>query len=77
MTSPTVTTWIYRPLLRPASFATLPRGLGWTYETAPWDLAHRRTDLPRGETRHGTIATDRPLTADECESFDLRAEGSR
>jgi len=72
MSTLTATLSIYRPLLRPASFATLPSGLGWTYVTAPWDLAHRRTDLPRSETRYGTIATDRPLTRDECEAFDLK-----
>ena len=63
---------IYRPLLRPASFCTLPRGVVWSYVQAPWDLAHIRTDIPRGETRHGLIQTDRALTPDECEQFELK-----
>lgn len=37
----------YRPMARPATFATLPAGLRWEYVEAPWDLAHVRSDLPR------------------------------
>lgn len=62
----------YRPMIRPASFCTLPRGVKWEFVEAPWDIAHVRTDIPRCETRHGLIATDRPLTADECEQFSLK-----
>jgi hypothetical protein len=64
---------LYRPLLRPASMVTLPAGIRWEFVQAPWDLAHVRTDLPRSESRHGVIATDRALTADECEAFSLKA----
>lgn len=61
----------YRPMLRPASFATLPDDLTWEYVEAPWDLAHLRPDLPRSDNRHGVIATDRPLTSEERERFSL------
>lgn len=66
-------TYFYRPLLRPASFATLPRGLAWSFVEAPWSLADRLA-LPRCDTPHGLIATDRPLTVAECACFDLKAE---
>jgi hypothetical protein len=61
----------YTPLLRPAGFESLPRGLTWEYAEAPWDIAHRRPDLPRSSHRHGVIEC-RPLTADECKIFDLK-----
>jgi hypothetical protein len=67
-------THTYRPLRRPASMVTLPTGLSWEFVQAPWDLAHIRTDIPRGDTRFGLIATTRPLTADECEAFELKYE---
>ena len=69
-----LTTYRYRPMLRPAGFATLPSGLKWEFVEAPWDLAHIRTDLPRGDTRYGLIETERPLTADECDRFSLKYE---
>lgn len=61
----------YRPIFRPASMVSLPRGVKWEFVTAPWDIAHLRSDLPRGETRYGMIRTDRPLTAEEREQFSL------
>lgn len=61
----------YKPLLRPASFATLPAGMQWEYVEMPPDIAHNRPDLPRSAHRHGVISTARPLTADEREHFDL------
>lgn len=64
----------YRPLRRPASMVTLPAGVTWSFVQAPWDLAHVRPDLPRGETRFGLIATDRVLTTEECEAFELKCE---
>ena len=64
----------YRPLRRPASMVSLPAGVAWSFVAAPWDLAHVRTDLPRGDTRFGLIATDRALTAEECESYELKHE---
>lgn len=65
-----MTRTLYRPLLRPAGFATLPRGLVWEYVEAPAYVT-QRPDLPRSTHLHGVIATDRPLTPDEIERFDL------
>lgn len=64
---------LYRPLLRPAGFATLPRGLEWDYVQMPPDLAHRRPELPASKHRHGVIRTAWPLTAEECEQYSLEA----
>lgn len=61
----------YRPMLRPASFATLPSGLQWEYVEAPYDIAHLRPDLPVSRNPHGIIQTVRPLTTDEMERFSL------
>ena len=61
----------YRPLLRPASMVTLPRGIKWEFVAAPWDIAHIRTDIQRAPTRHGIIATDRRLTEEELADFAL------
>ena len=63
---------LYRPMLRPASFATLPRGLGWDYVEAPTQEIANRRGLPLSDSPHGVISTDRPLTADEMEHFDLQ-----
>lgn len=62
---------LYRPLLRPASFATLPRGVRWEYVEAP-PYVNRRPDLRQSDFPHGVIKTDRALTPDEIEQFDLR-----
>jgi hypothetical protein len=67
--------YFYKPLLRPASFATLPPGVQWEFFEVPADIAHRRPDLPRSDHRHGVIAIDRPLTEDECERFSLEPLG--
>lgn len=61
----------YALLLRPASFATLPK-VGWDYVEAPALIAYRRglpvsTDYP-----HGVIETDRELTPEEVDRFDLK-----
>ena len=63
----------YRPLLRPASFCTLPKGLVWDYVEVPAnraDIAAKR-GLPVSKHPHGIISTDRSLTAEERERFDL------
>src|SRR6478752_995153 len=60
----------YIPLLRPASFSTLPQGLEWTYVEAP-SYVTKRPDLPRSSHAHGVIEC-RELTVDEQERFDLR-----
>lgn len=62
---------LYRPLLRPASFATLPRDLKWKYAEAP-PYVNRRPDIPQSDFPHGVIETERELTPDEIEHFDLR-----
>ena len=62
----------YRPMMRPASMVTLPAGVKWEFVEAPWDIAHMRMDLPRSSHRFGMISTDRRLTEDEIEHFDLR-----
>jgi len=60
----------YIPLLRPASFSTLPQGLEWTYVEAP-SYVTKRPDLPRSSHAHGVIEC-RELTIEEQERFDLR-----
>lgn len=60
----------YIPLLRPASFCTLPDGLRWEYVEAPANIA--RPDLPTSRHPHGVIETDRALTEAEIKHFDLR-----
>ena len=59
----------YLPVLRPASFSTLPQGLEWTYVEVPHYIT-KRPDLPKSKHPHGVIEC-RELTADECERFDL------
>ena len=61
---------LYRPLLRPASWCTLPAGIEWEYVEMPFDSTMRQ-DLPRSRFWHGIIRTSRPLTADELRHFDL------
>ena len=75
---------VYRPLLRPAGFATMPAGLKWDYIEVPRDIAHLRPNLPVSAHRYGVIACDRELTEKECRNFDLEqvceertAEGAR
>ena len=65
------TRWLYRPLLRPASFCTLPEGLSWNYLEIPSEYAADRPDLPISRHRFGIIATTRELTAKERYTFDL------
>ena len=63
----------YIPLLRPASFSTLPAGVTWEYVEAPAmaGLANR-PDLPTSKHRYGMIETSRQLTRQERAHFDLR-----
>ena len=63
--------YLYRPLLRPAGFATMPAGLKWDYVEVPREIAHLRPNLPVSRHRHGVIACDRELTKKECRHFDL------
>ena len=64
----------YRPLLRPAGFATMPPGLKWDYVEVPREIAHLRPSLPVSAHRHGIIACERELTEDECQRYDLARE---
>ena len=62
----------YIPRLRPASFSTLPGKVAWTYVEAPaMQGLCNRPDLPASIHRYGLIETDRRLTPDEVEHFDL------
>ena len=62
----------YRPMLRPAGFATLPPGVRWEYVQSPaMSGLCNRPDLPRSDYRYGVISTDRALTVDEINHFDL------
>jgi len=61
---------LYQPMLRPASFATLPTGLTWEYKEAPTYLP--KAPAPPSRHKHGVIKTDRQLTTNECERFALR-----
>ncbi|MDA8350110.1 MAG: hypothetical protein M0038_15150 [Pseudomonadota bacterium] len=63
--------YLYRPLLRPAGFATMPAGLKWDYAEVPREIAHLRRNLPVSRHRYGVIACDRELTENECRHFDL------
>ena len=59
----------YKPILRPAGYATLPDGIEWTFVEAPDYLP--MAPAPRSSHPHGIIDTNRPLTDDECRVFDL------
>ncbi len=61
----------YRPLLRPAGFATMPAGLKWDYVEVPREIAHLRPNLPVSRHRYGVIVCERELTKTECRHFDL------
>ena len=63
----------YRPLLRPAGFATLPKGVKWDFVETPSYIT-MRPDLLRSTHPHGVISTERPLTKDECSQFDLLSQ---
>jgi hypothetical protein len=61
----------YRPLLRPAGFATMPPGLKWDYVEVPREIAHLRPALPVSRHRYGVIACERELTEEECQRYEL------
>ena len=68
-----MTLFLYAPMLRPASFATLPRGVAWDYVETPSDGSVNRPDIPRSTRRYGIIRTDRALTRAETNTFELLA----
>jgi hypothetical protein len=61
----------YRPLYRPAGFATLPSGLKWNFVEVPLYYAASRPDLPVSRHTHGVIETTRDLTEAEIFTFEL------
>ena len=63
--------YLYRPMLRPAGFATMPAGLKWDYVEVPREIAHLRQNLPVSAHRYGVIVCERELTEKECRNFDL------
>lgn len=63
---------LYTPLYRPPTMAALPR-VGYTLiERGTAGHFPLRTDLPEGDTVHGVIAFDRPITDKEVADFELR-----
>ena len=62
----------YTMRYRPAGFGTLPRDIRWDYVAMPtiFGLCGRR-DLPSSNRTFGVIQTDRPLTPDELETFEI------
>ena len=62
----------YRTTLRPAAFGGIPHGVGWQYVEFPPDL-DTRNYAPKPVSRHlyGVIETDRALTPEELEHFDI------
>jgi hypothetical protein len=60
----------YRHLLRPASTFTLPPGVKWEFVEAPHEGVNR-PDLKVSAHKYGVIQTDRRLTSDECDHFDI------
>lgn len=62
----------YSMKYRPPGFCTLPKGLEWDYVEVPSDS--RRFDLPVSSRPYGIFTTDRPLTPEELEAFEIRIE---
>ncbi len=65
----------YRTTLRPAGFGGLPSGVGWRYVEAPDDLllpGSMPPTMPRSRHRYGVIETDRDLTPEELDHFDIK-----
>ena len=52
---------LYRPLLRPAGFATMPPGLKWDFVEVPREIAHLRTNLPVRDRAQTTSQLSRPV----------------
>lgn len=63
----------YAPLYRPPNSATLPAGLAWAYVELPRVGHVNRPDLPMSSHLYGVISTERRLTAEECEIYELKA----
>lgn len=64
----TANAYHYAPLYRPAPFSGIPSG--WEFVEVRGVL--NRPDLPISKRPHGVICYRRPLTADECQRFELQ-----
>jgi hypothetical protein len=62
---------LYRTTLRPAGFGGLPQGVTYQYVETPSDGSVNLPSIPVSRLRYGVIKTDRPLTADEMQHFDI------
>jgi hypothetical protein len=60
----------YRTVIRPVGFGGLPHGVKWEYVEAPRSLT-TRPDLPCSDYTYGVFTTDRPLTREELDRFDI------
>ena len=63
--------YLYRPVLRPVSFASMPSDITWDYVEAPADtliIAQRRS-IPISRHLYGIIATNRPFTPEERQRY--------
>ena len=65
-------TYRYTLLYRPPSFCTAPKGWNLIERPAPGLGFDKRTDLPLSEHTFGVIEYDRPLTAEEIATFELK-----
>jgi hypothetical protein len=59
----------YRTTLRPVHGGGIPSGVKWDYVEKPDGV--NRPDLSTSTHRYGVFTTDRPLTAEEMNHFDI------
>jgi hypothetical protein len=64
---------LYRMKYRPPGFASLPKGLNWDYHEVPSTMPHvaAKRGIPLSKHLHGVIKTDRHLTPDEMDSYEI------
>lgn len=62
---------LYRTRYRPPSTSTLPDGVVWTLVEVGFDERHLRPDLPVTRHTYPAFTTNRPLTAEEMDRFDI------
>ena len=61
----------YRTVIRPPAFGGIPHGVRWEYVEAPANGSPAPADLPRSQYYYGVFKTDRPLTREEMDRFDI------
>lgn len=66
---------LYKPLWRPVTFATIPRGLAWDYVEAPDANVAVRRGLPLSKHLFGIIKTNRLLTTEEQNDYGFEPYG--